>query len=105
MIKKTSYFYIGPLQPPGPFPKKSHRDNKCFSESYYVFKTKYGPANHFWLCYSILLDAAYYQPCWLFSSQRSTWCTGLQEWKDLSKRIKEHIFPKNHIEACAVYER
>ncbi|XP_025197552.1 zinc finger MYM-type protein 1-like [Melanaphis sacchari] len=95
---------MGPLKPPGPFPKDPHQSNKSFSESYYIFQTKYGPVNRFWLCYSPLLDATYCQPFWLFSLQRSTWCTGLRDWKYLSEGIKEHGFSKNHIEACAVYE-
>ena len=103
--EKRLIFDMGPLKPPGPFPKDPHQDNRSFSESYYVFQTKYGPVNRFWLCYSTLLDATYCQPCWLFSIQRNTWCTGLRDWKHLSERIKEHGFSKNHIEACAVYER
>ncbi|XP_060846279.1 zinc finger MYM-type protein 1-like [Rhopalosiphum padi] len=87
-----------------PFPKDPHQSNRSFSESYYIFQTKYGPVNRFWLCYSPLLDATYCQPCWLFSLQRSTWCTGLRDWKHLSERNKEHGFSKNHIEACAVCE-
>lgn len=103
--EKRLIFDMGPLKPPGPFPKDPHQDNRSFSESYYIFQTKYGPVNRFWLCYSPMLDATYCQPCWLFSLQRSTWCTGLRDWKHLSERIKEHGFSKNHIEACAVYER
>ncbi|KAL4122799.1 hypothetical protein QTP88_015074 [Uroleucon formosanum] len=100
---KRLIFDMGPLKPPGPFPKDPHQGNMSFSESY-IFQTKYGPVNRFWLCYYPLLDATYCQPCWLFSLQRSTWCTGLRDWKHLSERIKEHGFSKNHIEACAVYE-
>ncbi|KAL4101050.1 hypothetical protein QTP88_021071 [Uroleucon formosanum] len=100
---KRLIFDMGPLKPPGPFPKDPHQGNMSFSESY-IFQTKYGPVNRFWLCYYPLLDATYCQPCWLFSLQRSTWCTGLRDWKHLSERIKEHGFSKNYIKACAVYE-
>ncbi|KAL4089557.1 hypothetical protein QTP88_024575 [Uroleucon formosanum] len=100
---KRLIFDMGPLKPPGPFPKDPHQGNMSFSESY-IFQTKYGPVNRFWLCHYPLLDATCCQPCWLFSLQRSTWCTGLRDWKHLSERIKEHGFSKNHIEACAVYE-
>lgn len=96
--EKRLNFDMGPLKPPGPFPKDPHQGNRSFSESYYIFQTKYGPVNRFSLCYSPLLDTTYCQPCWLFSLQRSTWCTGLRDWKHLSERIKEHGFSKNHID-------
>lgn len=96
---------MGPLQPLGPFPTDINQNNRCFSKSYYVSSSKYGPVNRFWLCYSKILDAAYCQPCWLFASQRNNvWCTGIRDWKHLSERIKQHSCSSGHTEACAVYE-
>lgn len=46
----------------GPFPKDPYQGNRSFSESYYIFQTKYGPVNRFWLSYSPLLDVTYCQP-------------------------------------------
>lgn len=60
--EKRLIFDMGPLKLPGPFPKDPNQGNRSFSESYYIFQTKYGPVNRFWLCYSPLLDATYCQP-------------------------------------------
>lgn len=68
--EKHQILDMGPLEPSGPFPKDIQQNNRCFSKSYYFSTSKYGPVNRFWLCYSKILDAAYCQPCWLFTSQR-----------------------------------
>lgn len=103
--EKRQILDMGPLQPSGPFPTDINQNNRCFSKSYYVSSSKYGPVNRFWLCYSKILDAAYCQPCWLFASQRNNvWCTGIRDWKHLSERIKQHSCSSGHTEACAVYE-
>ncbi|KAJ0175106.1 hypothetical protein K1T71_009247 [Dendrolimus kikuchii] len=103
--EKRQILDMGPLQPPGPFPADINQNNRCFSKSYYVSCSTYGPVNRFWLCYSKILDAAYGEPCWLFASQRNNvWCTGIRDWKHLSERIKQHSCSSSHSEACAVYE-
>ena len=91
----------GTLQPSGPFPK----DNRYFSKLYYFSTSIYGPVHRFWLWYSKILDAAYCQPSWLFASQRNNiWCKGIQDWKYLSERMKQHSFLSGHAEACVVNE-
>ncbi|GFQ99789.1 zinc finger MYM-type protein 1 [Trichonephila clavata] len=97
---------MGSLQPSGPFRKDMHQNNRCFSKSYYFSTSKYVLVNRFWLCYSKILDIAYCQPCWLFTSQRNNvWCMGIRDWRHLSERIEQHSFSSGHVEACAVYER
>ncbi|XP_065665697.1 zinc finger MYM-type protein 1-like [Hydra vulgaris] len=95
---------IPPHQPKGPFPKDYNQQNKSFSKTYYYYTSKYGPVPRIWLCYSILLDAVYCEPCWLFSNQNSQWKTGLKDWKNLSTRISSHTSSQAHVNACAVYE-
>ncbi|GBP12872.1 Zinc finger MYM-type protein 1 [Eumeta japonica] len=103
--EKRQILDMGPLQPSGPFPTDINQNNRCFSKSYDVSSSKYGPVNRFWLCYSKIIDAAYCQPCWLFASQRNNvWCMGIRDWKHLSERIKQHSCSSSHSEACAVYE-
>nr|CAI5821373.1 unnamed protein product [Callosobruchus analis] len=95
---------MGPLQPSGHFPTDINKNNRSSSTSYYASCSKYGPVNHFWLCYSKILGAACCQPCWLFASQRNNvWCTKIRDWKRLSERIKQHSCSSCHSEACAVY--
>lgn len=70
--------------PSGPFTEDAHQDNRCFSKSYYF--------NRIWLCYYVIICAAYWQPCWLFASQRNNvWCKGIQDRKHLSERIKQQF--------------
>nr|XP_042908380.1 uncharacterized protein LOC122271400 [Parasteatoda tepidariorum] len=103
--EKRQILDLGPLQPSGSFPTDINQNNRCFSKSYYVSCSKYGPVNRFWLRYSKILNAAYCQPCWLFASLRNNvWCTGIRDWKHLSERIKQHSCSSGHSEACAVYE-
>ncbi|XP_065662351.1 uncharacterized protein LOC136084908 [Hydra vulgaris] len=97
---RTKILDMGPLQPSGPFPTDINWNNRCFSKSYYVSCSKYGPVNRFWLCYSKILDAAYCQPCWLLAShnvRNNFWCTGIRDWKHLSERIKQHSCSSGHI--------
>lgn len=93
-----------PNQPKGPFPKDHNQHNRSFSESYYYSTSKYGRVPRSWICYSTILDAAYCQPCWLFSNTCSPWRSGVRDWKNLSARLKTHSSSQSHIAACAVYE-
>ncbi|XP_065675882.1 zinc finger MYM-type protein 5-like [Hydra vulgaris] len=102
--EKRLLISIPPHRPKGPFPKDYNQQNRSFSETYYYYTLKYGPVPHIWLCCSILLDAVYCEPCWLFLNQNSQWKTGLKDWKNLSTRISSHTSSQAHVNACAVYE-
>lgn len=92
-------------QPKGPYPKDPLQNNRSFSSKYYVSKTKYGLVQRLWLCYSKILDAAYCEPCWLFSNSDSQWrTTGVRGWKNLSVQIKKHSGSKLHVQACKIYD-
>jgi len=48
-----------------------------------------------WLCYSIILDKAYCENCWLFSNRQSShftpeWIEGIDDWQHLSQKVKTH---------------
>lgn len=102
--EKKTIVSLAPNRPRGPYPRDPKQNNRSFSESYYFSSTKYGPVNRPWLCYSIVLDAAYCDSCWLFSKILSKWRTGVRDWKHLSTRIEDHSKTKSHIEACAVHD-
>lgn len=91
-------------RPQGPFPRDPKQEGRRFSESYYNIQTKYGAVPRRWLCYSKILDAAYCEPCWLFSCKKNQWCTGVREWKNLSVKVQQHSTTNNHIAACKVYD-
>ncbi|XP_065667919.1 uncharacterized protein LOC136088172 [Hydra vulgaris] len=99
-----TYVRIPPHRPKGPFPKDYNQQNRSFSETYNYYTSKYSPVPRIWLCYSILLDAVYCEPCWLFSNQNSQWKTGLKDWKNLSTRVSSHTSSQAHVNACTVYE-
>ncbi|GLV61277.1 hypothetical protein CBL_21099, partial [Carabus blaptoides fortunei] len=94
-----------PCKPKGPFKKDPLQNNRHFSESYYYCAYKYGNINRLWLCYSLILDATYCEPCWLFSdSKHEQWRTGVRDWQGLSKKIKIHSNSQKHITACKIYD-
>ncbi|GBP67739.1 hypothetical protein EVAR_40510_1 [Eumeta japonica] len=103
--EKHQILDMGPLQPSEPFPPDINQNNRCFSKSYYVSSSKYGPVNRFWLFYSKILDTAYCQPYCLLASQRNNvWCMGIRDWKHLSEKIKQPSCSSGHLQACAMYE-
>lgn len=94
-----------PCRPIGPFPKDPVQNNRSFSESYYTTTSKYGPISRAWLCYSPILDAAYCQPCWLFSSVNSDWGNrGIRTWQHLSWKIITHGNTAAHVQSCKILE-
>lgn len=94
-----------PCKPKGPFKKDPLQNNRHFSESYYYCAYKYGNIKRFWLCYSLILDATYCEPCWLFSdSKHEQWRTGIRDWQGLSKKIKTHSNSQKHITTCKIYD-
>nr|XP_047127805.1 zinc finger MYM-type protein 5-like [Hydra vulgaris] len=91
-------------RPKGPFPKDPSQQNRSFSETYYYTTSNYGPVPRLWICYSSMLDAVYCQPCWLFSSIKNQWQSGIKDWKYLSQKIKMHSSSQHRIDDCAVLE-
>lgn len=99
---------LGPCQPEDFFRKDAK--GRSFSSSYYNFTTKTGQkVQRKWLCYSIRLDAAYCQVCWLFADRnnihfKEAWCKGVNDWQGISKKIKEHENSIIHIQACRAFD-
>lgn len=98
-----------PCRYQGPFPKDPIT-NRSFSADYYFCNTKTGhKIERFWLCYSPTLNGVYCEPCWLFANRldkniSNAWCTGnINDWKNLSNKIKDHEISKCHINACLSY--
>lgn len=98
-----------PCRHQGPFPKDP-TTNRSFSADYYYCNTKTGhKIDRFWLCYSPTLNGVYCEPCWLFANRldknfSNAWCTGkINDWKNLSNKIKDHETSKCHINACMSY--
>lgn len=90
---KRIILQFGPCRPSIEFPRT---ENRCFSLHYYHMMTKAGlkiPRD--WLCYSVLLDVAYCETCWLFADRRSVkfnkeWIEGIKDWQHLSQSIQRH---------------
>ncbi|XP_078506693.1 zinc finger MYM-type protein 1-like [Lissotriton helveticus] len=99
----------GPCTPRGPFPRDNK--NRCFSTNYYYKENRTGDKTpRLWLCYSLKMDSAYCEPCWLFgdrklSSYQQAWATGIKYWQGISRKIKEHEMTHSHLAACAVHGR
>ena len=94
-----------PFQPRGPFKMDPLQSNRHFSETYYNCAYKYGKIRRQWLCYSQILDMAYCEPCWLFSSEKnSQWRSGISDWQGLSKKIKIHANSLHHVKAYQIYD-
>lgn len=100
---KSQIISLPSSRPKGPFPKDHAQEYRSFNESFYFSASKYGPVPRHWLCYSSKLDAAFCEPCWLFSVSSNTWRTGIRDWRHLSVRIKEHSKSVAHVKACAVF--
>lgn len=93
-----------PSRPGRPFPRDPKQEGRKFSDAYYNIQTKYGIVPRLWLCYSKILDSAYCEPCWLFSSKKNQWYTGVREWKNLSLKIQQHGVTNYHIQARKIYD-
>ena len=110
---KTKQFIVdyGTCRPSGPFPKDETQENRSFSDSYYYTVSKAGMSIQVaWLAYSLVLDCAYCEPCWLFADRSDphyhpAWSTGVRKWKELSQKIKVHASSNTHLQSCIVYEQ
>ncbi|MBN3280167.1 ZMYM5 protein, partial [Polyodon spathula] len=82
-----------------PFPRDNK--NRCFSSKYYYRVTMNGDkVPRKWLCYSLKLDSAYFELCWLFGDCKHAFCqqswgVGIKDWQGTSRKIKA---------ACVIYD-
>ncbi|XP_025200209.1 zinc finger MYM-type protein 5-like [Melanaphis sacchari] len=103
---KRSILLFGSCKPSIEFEKDDK--NRSFSLSYYNMITKTGlKIPRSWLCYSVILNKAYCESCWLFanrnnSNYRSEWISGIGDWQHLSYLITRHEKSLQHIEATTV---
>ncbi|ODM87434.1 Zinc finger MYM-type protein 5, partial [Orchesella cincta] len=93
----------GPFQPDTHFSENAQ--GRQFSATYYNLKTKTGlDIRRKWLCYSLQLDKAYCETCWLFANRsspqfRPEWILGVSDWQHLSQKISRHETSLSHIQA------
>lgn len=103
---KKSILLFGPCKPSIKFPR--NHVNRCFSTGYYYITTKTGiriPRQ--WLCYSLILDKAYCEFCWLFANRqyehfKYEWISGVDDWQHLSQQISKHENSIQHINATEI---
>lgn len=63
----------------------------------------------FLLCYSQLLSSVYCEPCLLLVNRlykhfNNAWFVkALNDWRDLSKKFKDHLIRNIHINSCTSY--
>ncbi|XP_039310402.1 zinc finger MYM-type protein 1-like [Solenopsis invicta] len=99
----------GPCQPLGIFPKNA--EGRSFNSSYYIQKSKSGITyRRNWLCYSIGLNMAYCEPCWIFGKReihniKDAWINGYNDWRHISQSISRHESSNNHVVACQIYKK
>jgi len=109
---KRQIIAFGPCKPDIKFPLDStwcqdNENKKCrkFSVEYYFTTNLAGhKIPRSWLCYSVILDKAYCESCWLFSDRthpyfKSNWIKGINDWRHLSQKINKHEISIQHIEA------
>ncbi|KAL4084862.1 hypothetical protein QTP88_027741 [Uroleucon formosanum] len=60
-----------------------------------------------WLCYSIILQVAYCQPCTLFGNRlknkQTSWIGGFYDWDHITIAISRHESSTFHLVSCKVY--
>lgn len=84
----------------------TNENKKCrkFSVEYYFTTNLSGQKIlRSWLCYSVILDKAYYESCWLFSDRthpyfKSNWIKGINDWRHLSQKINKYEISIQHME-------
>ena len=91
-----------PSQPPGPFPKD--QKGRCFSDYHYHFMSASVRMQRKWLCYSAKDNFVYCRYCWLFGdvydlTYQPSWVSGINDWQQLSRKIKKHESSPCHIKA------
>ncbi|XP_026483029.1 zinc finger MYM-type protein 5-like [Ctenocephalides felis] len=99
----------GHCRPKGPFLKNS--DNRSFSEKHYYIISKSGvKLERTWLSYSLKLQKAYCEPCWLFANRacrqlQNVWIEGFDDWKHIVEAIQRHEISKIHLDSCITYQQ
>ena len=91
-----------PSQPPGPFPKD--QKGRCFSDYHYHFLSASVRMQRKWLCYSSKDNFVYCRYYWLFGDvcdliYQPSWVRGINDWQQLSRKIKKHESSPCHIKA------
>ncbi|XP_060863504.1 zinc finger MYM-type protein 1-like [Metopolophium dirhodum] len=103
---KKSILLFGQCKPSIKFPR--NHVNRCFSTGYYYITTKTGiKIPRQWLCYSLILDKAYCEFCWLFANRqyehfKYEWISGVDDWQHLSQQISKHENSIQHINATEI---
>ncbi|XP_060859470.1 zinc finger MYM-type protein 1-like [Metopolophium dirhodum] len=103
---KKSILLFGQCKPSIKFPR--NHVNRCFSTGYYYITTKTGiKIPRQWLCYSLILDKAYCEFCWLFAIRqyehfKYEWISGVDDWQHLSQQISKHENSIQHINATEI---
>lgn len=91
-------------QPNIVFPKNN--ENRSFSEFCYINKSHAGQiCPRSWLCYTLKEDRAYCAPCWLFSSEKTSWKYRPMIGRVFQKKIKKHKKAQFHITCCYIYDQ
>ena len=99
----------GHCKPKGPFLKDS--DNRSFLEKHYYIVSKSGvKLERTWLSYSLILQKAYCEPCWLFANRackkiQNVWMDGYDDWKHIVNAIERHETSKIHLDSCLTYQQ
>ncbi|GBP04903.1 Zinc finger MYM-type protein 1 [Eumeta japonica] len=99
----------GHCKPKGPFLKDS--DNRSFLEKHYYIVSKSGvKLERTWLSYSLILQKAYCEPCWLFANRASkkiqnVRMEGYDDWKHIVDAIERHETSKIHLDSCLTYRQ
>ncbi|XP_077294880.1 zinc finger MYM-type protein 1-like [Arctopsyche grandis] len=83
---------------------------RCFSKKYFKWTNQSGiEIQRTWLGYSVKLNRAYCEPCWLFADKKnkyynSSWVEGIQDWRGLSKKNSIHEKSQVHTKSCCTYD-
>ncbi|KAL4126545.1 hypothetical protein QTP88_010766 [Uroleucon formosanum] len=109
---KRQIIMFGPCKPNIKFPDNSptyfnNSDSKrrTFSTEYYFVTNPTGiKIPRLWLCYSVVLNKAYCETCWLFADRKNpklklNWVNGINDWQHISQKIQVHELSIQHIEA------
>jgi len=112
-LKKFIVEY-GTCQPKGPFYRYSDSlnnrvSNLTFNEKYYYSGSSVpgGKSIRLWLCYSIICQVAYCQPCTLFGNRlknkQTKWVEGFYDWDHITIAISRHESSTFHLVSCKAY--